>query len=147
MSDILLSNTPTAVAITARNQDAFMFHGRRLTHTFDQFCKWRVALDDMCWVQRYVQLLANLHNAFRLVFTAAVRQEDEWDTLLLQESQGFGSAWDRFRGSEKDSINAREGLDPEQRRLVVSIHCCHSLKSKCEVWDAGAARGLNSSAT
>lgn len=86
MSDILFRNAPTAIAITAHYQHALVFQRTSLVRTFDQLCKRGVTLDDVCRVQGYVQLLANLCDAFRLVFTAAVGEEDEWNALLFQKA-------------------------------------------------------------
>jgi hypothetical protein len=84
--DILFRNAPTAIAITAHYQHALVFQRTSLVRTFDQLCKGRVALNDMCRVQWYVQLLADLCDAFRLVFTTAVGEEDEGNALLFEEA-------------------------------------------------------------
>lgn len=86
-SDILFRDAPTSVAITTRYQHAFMFQRTRPVHAFYQLCKRRVTLNNICRVQGYVQLLADLCDAFRLVFTAAVGEEDKWNALFFQESQ------------------------------------------------------------
>lgn len=86
MPDILFRNAPTAIAITTRYQHAFMFQRTRLVHAFDQLRKRRVALDNVCRVKWYIELLADLRNAFRLVFTATVGEENERNALLFQEA-------------------------------------------------------------
>ena len=85
-SDILFRNAPTAIAITAHYQHALVFQRTRLVRPFDQLCKRRVALDNVCRVQWHVQLLADLCDAFGLVFTAAIGEEDEGNALLFQKA-------------------------------------------------------------
>jgi hypothetical protein len=64
-----------------------------------------VALDKHAGVQRHGQLVAQLSDAVGLVLAATVRQEDERNTLFLQEGQGFRGAGYGCGAAEEDAID------------------------------------------
>ena len=82
---ILFSNFSTLIVITSTDEDALVFHlsPRELGER-------RVALYKHRGIQLDRELLRQICDSFRLMLAATVGEENEWYTIGLEESEGFG---------------------------------------------------------
>ena len=60
-----------------------MFQSTGLVLTFDEFRKRGVTLNYMRRVQRYIELLTDFRHTLCLMFSTAIREEDERNALVL----------------------------------------------------------------
>jgi hypothetical protein len=82
---IRLCYSPAFIFIASNNHDRLVFV---LVHVGER-C---VALYEHTGVERYTQLLAEVRHPLRLVFTAAICEEDERYALRLEIGQGIVGA-------------------------------------------------------
>ena len=70
-----------------------------------------MALDEHAHVEGNFQAIADLLDSLHFGFTAAIREEDEGNVMLLEIGEGFACAREGIGAAEEDAIDTRDSLD------------------------------------
>lgn len=76
--------------------------------------KGRVALDKHGRVERHIESTAQVGDALRLVFPAAIGEQDEWNAVRLEIGKRLVCSRQRIRAPKKHSVDT----DSRQRPLL-----------------------------
>jgi hypothetical protein len=123
---VCLCDFPALVCFAANDHD-------RLVLEMVHVGKGSVALDEHGRVQRHIEPTAQVGDALRLVFPAAIGEQDEWNTLRLEIGEGLVSARQWISTPKKHSVDT----DSRQRPCCESDGRAALLESECKV---GCAR-------
>jgi hypothetical protein len=87
---------------------------------------WSVTLNGGSDFEIQGQLPTQLSGVFLFCFPASIRQKDEWDVDVLEESQCFSGVWEDLSRSMDDSINIESKANRRTRNQLsemFSPHC------------------------
>ena len=70
-----------------------------------------MALDEHAHVEGNFQAIADLLDSLHFGFTAAIREEDEGNMMLLEIGEGFAGAGKGIGAAEEDAIDTGDSLD------------------------------------
>ena len=91
-----------------------------------------MALYEHADVKGHFEAIADFLDSLRFGFTAAIREEDEGNAMLLEIAEGFAGAGKGTGAAEEDAIDTKDSLD-----LYVLEWGMPILKCKREVRDFG----------
>lgn len=93
-----MCNELALVVVPSDNQYRLIVHILHLR-------KWRMTLHEHADVQFHSQFLRQVRNPFRLILSAAVGEEDEWNAFALEVRQRLVRARESIGGTDEYTIN------------------------------------------